>query len=114
MRRRHSRGNFILLAGMLLTLLWVWLFTVIAGNLSIRTQSEQRIALETAIDHAIASCYALEGMYPPTLDYMKANYGLTYDEDLFYVTYRPVASNIRPEYFIISLTGETDSQGGAS
>ncbi len=113
-RRGRPHGNFILLAGILVTLLWVWLFTAVAGNLSRNTKSEQRLALENAMEHAISSCYALEGMYPPNLNYMKNYYGLTYDEELFYVSYRPIASNIRPEYFIILLDEEVGTDGGNS
>ena len=38
---------------------------------------------------------------------MKEHYGLIYNEDRFYVSYHPIASNIRPEYDILELDGKT-------
>lgn len=80
---------------------WIAVYLLLAGTVGQKTAADQEVSLEQALDHAITSCYALEGMYPPDLDYMKEHYGLIYDEDQFYVDYRPIASNIRPDYFII-------------
>ncbi len=62
---------------------------------------KQRESLENALDRAIVQCYALEGTYPPSLDYIKNHYGLIYNEDLFYVTYESIGSNLRPDVTII-------------
>ena len=59
-------------------------------------REEGRQQLEQALRRAAVTCYALEGAYPPDLQYLKDHYGLTWDEKLFYVDYRPVAANIRP------------------
>lgn len=91
----------MLFLSFLLIVIWIIVFLMISDTLGSRTVEGQQTSLEQALDHAITNCYALEGMYPPDLDYMKEHYGLTYDEDLFYVDYRPIASNIRPDYFII-------------
>lgn len=99
-RRRHF--NFILISAGLVLVIWMILFTQMAETVSRSSTQDQRTALRQALNHAITDCYALEGMYPPDLDYMKDHYGLTYDEDLFFVDYKPVASNIRPDFFIIT------------
>lgn len=65
------------------------------------TVEKQRESLDTAINKDILHCYAVEGYYPPSLDYLKEHYGLTYDEDLFFVDYRPIGSNIRPDVTIL-------------
>ena len=80
------------------------LFSWIYEGMTASGREAQREALEQALDHAVTSCYALEGMYPPDLEYMKEHYGLVYDEDLFYVDYQPVAANIRPAYYIIEVS----------
>ena len=46
-------------------------------------------------------CYALEGFYPPSLEYMEEHYGLTYDKSAYIVDYQPVGNNIYPNYTII-------------
>ena len=75
----------------------------LSGRMQSQEQKEEQASLDQAMRRCITSCYALEGFYPPSLSYMKEHYGLHYDEDLFFVDYRPVASNIRPSYFIIAL-----------
>lgn len=68
------------------------------------SDAERRRALESAVQRDITSCYALEGAYPPDLQYLKDHYGLTWDESRYFVDYRPVASNIRPFYVIIEVS----------
>ena len=57
--------------------------------------------LEKAVNRSITQCYALEGTYPPDMEYLTAHYGLTYDEDLFFVDYQTVGANIYPDVTII-------------
>ena len=64
------------------------------------------IGITRAMERDITACYALEGMYPPDLEYIRVHYGLTYPESRFYVDYRPIASNIRPDYAVIMLRQE--------
>lgn len=71
------------------------------NSISRDTTDRQQQALETAIDRSIVSCYCVEGTYPPSLDYIKQHYGLTYDESLFFVDYRPIGSNILPDVTVI-------------
>lgn len=71
------------------------------NSISKDTTDRQQQALETAIDRSIVSCYCVEGTYPPSLDYIKQHYGLTYDESLFFVDYRPIGSNILPDVTVI-------------
>ncbi len=102
--RRRSRLNYRMLAALILMLLWVLLYTAMADNLRDRSAVQQEASLELAVDHAITACYALEGMYPPDLQYLKDHYGLVYDESVFYVDYQPIASNMRPTFYVLSVT----------
>ena len=63
--------------------------------------SIQQESLEKAIARDIVQCYAIEGQYPPTLQYMEEHYGLTYDKDTFFVDYQPIAANLYPDYTVI-------------
>lgn len=49
-----------------------------------------------AVNRAAIECYAVEGNYPPTVEYMEKNYGLTYDRTKYYIFYEVFASNIMP------------------
>lgn len=67
--------------------------------------SGQLESLENAVSRDVAQCYAVEGTYPPNIDYLYDHYGLTYNEDLFYVDYQYIGSNIYPDITIIQLNG---------
>jgi len=69
-----------------------------SGRNSIEKEQE---SLENAISRDIVQCYALEGMYPPSLSYMEDHYGLTYDKNVFFVDYQPIAANLYPDYTVI-------------
>ena len=69
-----------------------------SGRSSIEKEQE---SLENAISRDIVQCYALEGMYPPSLSYIEDHYGLTYDKNVFFVDYQPIAANLYPDYTVI-------------
>ncbi len=75
-------------------------------SVSESTRKRQRESLENAITRSITYCYTVEGAYPESLDYLKENYGLTYDEDLFFGDYRIIGSNILPDVTIIEREGK--------
>lgn len=57
--------------------------------------------LETAVMRGITHCYAIEGTYPDSLEYLIENYGLIYDESHYYIDYQPLGSNLMPDVAII-------------
>jgi ABC-type dipeptide/oligopeptide/nickel transport system permease component len=65
------------------------------------TTEEQAKSLETAVRRSIAQCYAVEGTYPPSLDYLKEHYGLIYDTESYYIDYTAIGSNIMPDVTIL-------------
>ena len=65
------------------------------------TIERQQESLESALERDIVQCYAIEGMYPPDLEYLENHYGLTYDKSLFFVDYQPIASNLYPDVTVI-------------
>ena len=64
--------------------------------------SEQLQMLEGNIYRAIVSCYALEGSYPESLEYLIENYNVRIDESKFIVHYMIFASNIMPDVDVIA------------
>ena len=60
--------------------------------------------LTSAIDQAIVTCYAIEGRYPESLEYLEEHYGITIDSKQYYVSYSVFASNQKPT-FKVSLRG---------
>ena len=66
---------------------------------------QQKDALTNALNKSIVHCYATEGFYPPSLQFIKDHYQVTYNEEMFYVDYQPLGSNMLPDVTIISLAG---------
>ena len=72
----------------------VFLFGWGLNNLSSKTQEEQMKATREAITRAAVQCYAIEGQYPPDLEYLKAHYGIDDYSGRYIVDYQVFASNI--------------------
>ena len=82
----------------------VFLFGV--NYVSTSSVEGQLESLENAISRDVAQCYAVEGTYPPNLNYLYDHYGLTFNEDLFYVDYQYIGSNIYPDITILRIDKE--------
>lgn len=80
-------------------ILGLFLFGI--SSISSTAVSEEKKNLENALQRDIVHCYAVEGIYPPTLSYMEDNYGLTYDTDKYIVDYQVIGSNLMPDYHVI-------------
>lgn len=70
-------------------------------SISLRTREEQKTSLEEALQRGITHCYAVEGRYPESLEYLKREYGIQYDSDDFFVDYQVLGANIMPDVTII-------------
>lgn len=57
------------------------------------TQPEE---IRQAILDACVQCYALEGSYPPSLEYLEEHYGLILDRERYFFYYEVFASNVMP------------------
>ncbi len=81
-------------------------------SVSSTASEKQTESLENAVYRSVAQCYAVEGTYPPSLDYLEKHYGLIYDTDLFFIDYQPIGSNIMPDITII--VKNSKNKGGAA
>jgi len=54
-----------------------------------------------AISRALADCYAIEGHYPPNIEYLYENYRVRVDEGKYFVIYEIFAPNIAPAVKLI-------------
>ena len=96
-----SKGNRMAKISTLFFVALLLVFLVAVNNISDSSVDKQKESLETALQRDIVHCYAVEGTYPPSLEYIKTHYGLTYNEELFFVDYQPVAANLMPDVTII-------------
>ena len=63
-------------------------------------KEEGAMAIRTMVQRGALQCYAVEGVYPPSLQYLEDNYGLQINTDDYYVTYEAFASNLPPTVIV--------------
>ncbi len=89
----HQTGLVIAIATVILALV---VLAMAMTGLGRQNDLESRRITAAAIDRAARQCYALEGAYPPTLEYLEDNYGLVLDHDRYHYLYEVIGSNIHP------------------
>lgn len=62
--------------------------------------------IKRIIEAEAVECYALEGAYPPDLDYLVKNYGLVLNHDRYYYDYNIFASNVAPQIEVLPIGQE--------
>ncbi len=77
------------------------LFLIGIRSVSDTSLAKQQESLETALTRSISQCYAVEGVYPPSLEYLVNHYGLTYNPEVFLVDYEYYGSNLLPEITVL-------------
>ncbi len=95
-KRRHSFARGLAISLIVFAAL-VFASTALFRGVSAKSGEAQTELVRGAVKRAAVTCFAVEGAYPSTLDYLKQNYGLIYDEDSYAVRYDAFASNILPE-----------------
>ena len=80
-------------------------FTLIALSNSRSANEELRqSSIKESISKAAALCYAAEGAYPESLDYLEENYGIRAEYDNFTVHYSYAGGNIPPDIIVTPKT----------
>lgn len=100
-KRKNRISWILLLVAALAAAAALWFFA--AGRSSRDLSEESAAAVRSAIIRSARQCYAVEGIYPPTLEYLQDNYGLQVNTRDFYIRYDIFASNIAPE---VTVTGK--------
>ena len=98
-KESHPLRNILLSFGFF----FVILFACMSGlsQISAQTDEEELASLEEAIHKSVAHCYAVEGYYPESLEYLKEEYGISYDSDKYFIDYQIWGENIMPDITII-------------
>ncbi|MDO5015011.1 MAG: hypothetical protein Q4E28_03565 [Clostridia bacterium] len=97
------------------TIFNILLFTVIGVilllsfvKISYQSKAKGREILEQSINKAVVTCYASEGRYPDTLEYIEKNYHVKVDRSKYDVEYNIFASNIYPDITVTEKETENE------
>lgn len=72
-----------------------------AGRIGADLQGQGAGALKNAVLRSAVQCYAVEGYYPASLDYLTEHYGLRVNQDRYIVVYEVFASNLPPQVTVL-------------
>lgn len=64
-------------------------------------QGESLKQLDDSIRKAVMVCYSTEGVYPPSIQYLKDNYGIQIDEERYAVFYEIEGANLMPHITVM-------------
>lgn len=81
-----------------------WLI-ISLNNTSEAARQRECAAVKSTLENGITMCYAIEGAYPPSAEYLSENYGVTYDTAKYIVHYDYFADNVRPTVRVIMRNG---------
>lgn len=96
--RDHSKTIYF---PIVLFIIVIGIFVFFSGSFQEANRMQEKEILQTALNRSIVQCYALEGSYPVSLAYLKDHYGLTYNEEHFFIDYNYIGGNLRPDITII-------------
>lgn len=88
------------LAALLAALCLIFFVTSLA-SVDRQQGEEGRQQLETALRRAAVACYAAEGVYPPTVEYLQQHYGVQIEEERYIVFYEIFANNLMPDITVL-------------
>ncbi len=81
----------------------VLFFLLALSRLEAGYQDQGKQQLEDALRRTAVACYASEGFYPPSVQYMCQHYGLQYDASRYTVRYDVFASNLMPDITVLEV-----------
>ena len=100
--RKEKNKSIFLWAGLLLLAAVLGLLLLSAfGHPGNGPEDNGAAAIRSAVQRSALQCYAVEGVYPPNLQYLEDNYGLQVNTTDYYVSYEAFASNLPPTVKVI-------------
>ena len=84
---------------LLMVALLVGVWVAVSGLDHAESGAETQFVYD-AVHNAALTCYAVEGAYPDSVDYLREHYRLAYDEDRYLITYDAFASNMIPDIWV--------------
>lgn len=78
------------------------------NNLNHDMKDERARRLKISVENAAVTCFAIEGFYPDSLDYLVDNYHIVYDPKEYHVFYETKGANFKPRVEVIGRSYEKE------
>jgi hypothetical protein len=99
--KQFLKNLLVVFAISLIIISVITLFLGAISNVDDEKALKDKTQLENALKNAAVSCYAIEGAYPPSVEYLIANYSVQVDEERFVVKYEFYGSNLMPDITVL-------------
>ena len=83
-------------------------FVLLINSITTKNNGRELQIVRDAVKNAALTCYAVEGVYPDDLGYLREHYHLSYNEEKYHVFYEPLASNLMPSIKVAERGGKMD------
>lgn len=94
-------------------ILSIFIFIIVAGllygqikNMSDEVNQSDVDMLKDALENAVITCYAIEGSYPESLEYIEEHYGVKIDREKYFVDYENNLINMKPQISVYTLKSQ--------
>ena len=84
------------IASIFIFIVLILVFVFFINSITSKNSGRELQIVRDAVKNAALTCYAVEGMYPDNLEYLREHYNLSYNEEKYHVFYDPLASNLMP------------------
>ena len=98
---RYPKGIIGVLIAVSFFLTMLFMFNMDINYIVQTSEAEALESTRAAITRAMVQFYAIEGYYPPSIDYLIERYGLQIDLERFIVHYNAFASNRKPQVIVL-------------
>ncbi len=106
-KRRYRRRTWVTAVLALLLFGGVLAFALTGIRDAVGTADAEGLRIaEESIRRAVLVCYATEGVYPDSYEYLRDHYGLRVDEEKYIIHYEVFASNLMPDITVMERRDE--------
>ena len=95
-------------ASILIFIALIAAFVLLVNYITDKSEGRELQIVRDAVKTTALTCYAVEGMYPDDIGYLREHYNLSYNEEKYYVFYEPLASNLMPSIKVAERGGKMD------
>ncbi|MBR5960417.1 MAG: hypothetical protein IKZ98_05430 [Clostridia bacterium] len=95
-------------ASILIFIALIVCFVLLINSITTKNNGRELQIVRDAVKNAALTCYAVEGVYPDDLNYLREHYHLSYNEEKYHVFYEPLASNLMPFIKVAERGGKLD------
>ena len=99
-QKKRRRGISSVLGTIVIFVAIIVLFNYGINNLTQANEEEALEAVRNAVTRAAIQFYALEGRFPPHLEYLEERFGLQLDHERFEIIYSAFGANVMPQIFV--------------